>query len=373
MSELTERLLSEMQFWLRIMKEHAIFIRLGLPCTETRLIQMAQSFETRYAALEEKSHTVCPEDVDALAQEVLDLTLEFIQYKTMILDRIITCNLAGGNLFPLLIDHIRREAIRLTVNIVRFRRGMLMLPTEELLLNETFWLRIMADHSKFIVHLLDPSERRLIGTAQGFSNLFDNLRQQAKDFDSMLEITPEPIPSLVRFSGETLEAGTSIRDFKAAATKLLTECKILSIIPPLLGDHIRREADRFIEDIERDLANLGSSAEPCPGPCPCPCPCPGPTPAPAPNPCPGPIPIPIPTPSPCPGPTPAPGPTPSPCPGPAPAPGPTPIIPVPCPVREEITIETKTAEEFSKPLQPLYRPQKTFLQPNTTPIKIVFK
>lgn len=296
--QFNERLLEEMRFWLRIMKEHALFIRLGLPCDETQLIRTAQDFESRFAALEEQALSFCPPgNVQTLAREALNLTLQFIRFKTLILDRLITCTL-GGSLFPLLIDHTRREAIRFSENIMRLCAGQTVNPTEHLLEDEEFWLRIMADHAKFIAHLLDPSERQFIQQSRLLSDTFDVMRCHIEDFESMLEITPRPIPSLVRFAGETIEAGKDIRDFKKAAEELISQCKVLSIIPPLLADHVRREAEKFIRDIKADLAALGPvpSPVPCPGqlilPCPGqpmpPCPCPG---APAPGfPCPQPMP-----------------------------------------------------------------------------------
>lgn len=317
MNQLTERLLSELQFWLRIMKEHALFLRLGFPCEETQLIQTARSFETRFAQLEERSLCLVPGgNVDTLAGDALPVVLEFIQFKTLILDRIITCNLGGSNL-PLLVDHIRREAIRFAINIIRLRRGELMTPTEELIEDEVFWLRIMADHSKFILHLLDPSERKFIMQSQMFSDTFDRLRCHAEDFNSMLELTPRPIPSLLRFTGDVLEEGVSIRNFKAAATQLLRECKVLSIIPPLLGDHVRREAERFILDIERDLGMIGAPLDP-----------------------------------------------PSPC----------IAIEVENNPQYKNSVEAKALDApFAAPLQSIYRPQKNFVIRNTTPVNISFK
>lgn len=268
MSCINSKLLSELQFWLLIMKEHALFLRLGFPCDETQLIQKAQYFESLFSKLEEQSVGIRPdEDIDDLASESLTAVIEFIKFKTMILDRSLECDLGGTN-FPLLIDHVRREAIRFAINIARLRSGELMTPTEELLEDEVFWLRIMADHSKFIQHLLDPSERMLISQSKMFSDTFDSLRCQADDFDSFLEITPRPIPSLIRFTNETIEAGKDIRDFKAAATNLLKDCKIISIIPPLLGDHVRREAERFLMDIEYDLSVIKQNSDPYHGKCP---------------------------------------------------------------------------------------------------------
>ncbi len=51
---------------------------------------------------------------------------------------------------------------------------------------EVFWLRIMAGHSKFIAHLLDPSERRFVTTARDFGRRFDELLFRPLDFESML-------------------------------------------------------------------------------------------------------------------------------------------------------------------------------------------
>lgn len=53
----------------------------------------------------------------------------------------------------------------------------------------------------------------------------------------------------------------SQRDFKQAASNLISNCRVLSIIPPLLADHVLREANRAIEDLNLDRLILPS---PCP-------------------------------------------------------------------------------------------------------------
>jgi hypothetical protein len=58
----------------------------------------------------------------------------------------------------------------------------------------------MADHAKFILHLLDPSERQFIEQANSFSVLFDQKRLQALDLKSMLEPNFPVYPILKRFS-----------------------------------------------------------------------------------------------------------------------------------------------------------------------------
>ncbi len=56
---------------------------------------------------------------------------------------------------------------------------------DSIIKENVFFLRIMADHAKFIVHLLDPSERKLVDMVRDFNNNFDELLFQARDFEGM--------------------------------------------------------------------------------------------------------------------------------------------------------------------------------------------
>ena len=102
-------LLAEIRFWTRIMREHSMFIREGLPCDRSDLIRRAQEFEERFMALEAKVNratTITPNLLRALREAVSDL----IEFKHALLRMMIQCQLRP-NLFPLLIDHITREAV----------------------------------------------------------------------------------------------------------------------------------------------------------------------------------------------------------------------------------------------------------------------
>ena len=145
-------------FWLRIMKEHSLFLRLGLPCDQRELIERAMFFEQAFDRLLERARRIQGGTVPvvrALNEESIQLVRELIEYKTRLLLMMMECRLGGFN-YPLLIDHIRREAIYFVNHLERLQRGEMTNPVTNLLLEEVFWLRIMADHSKFIKHLLDP-------------------------------------------------------------------------------------------------------------------------------------------------------------------------------------------------------------------------
>jgi hypothetical protein len=277
-------------FWLRIMHEHTLFIRLGLPCDETALIREARELEELFRGLREELKRL-PHRQQALRRfndEVIAALGKIIDYKSMVLKRLITCDLGGSN-YPLLIDHIRREAIRFRVILLRLQNGIKVPLAEQALQEEIFWLRIMGEHALFIAHLLDPSERPLIKQSVQFAEDFETLRLQAGDLESM-EVPqafenwllpeklsgchlphgfgdlPKPllIPRLVRFNEEVIDLTREIRDFKEIALQLIKACQVLSIIPPLLADHVLREAEMALEDLRmigRKISKDGSSWE----------------------------------------------------------------------------------------------------------------
>lgn len=183
-------------------------------------------------------NTMLEERVYYINQRYIYLVSELIRFKSEILSNVLSCKMFTVN-YPLLIDHILREAKLYLQMIQSLQSGNGLKLEEEALEQEAFWNRIMAEHSKFIRGLLDPTEDQLIVTANNFGNEFDQL-------------TAEAIAAMDRSSSsrqvteESLAATKAIQDFKAQGTQGLIECKVKSIIIPLLGDHTLREANHFL-------------------------------------------------------------------------------------------------------------------------------
>jgi len=250
MNNFISKTLDSNRYWLRIMKEHSIFINAGLPCGRPELIKRAEFFQKQYdnlLTLAKQMTNPSREEVVALNNQSYCLTLKFIEYKTVILEYNLLCKMPLQNLYALLIDHIRREAILFTQELQRIQFGRTEIPGFRIMSEQMFWTRIMADHSKFIVNLLDPSERKLEKQAREFSDLFDDLKQQAIDLEGMISPSYMIIPTIERFTWEVIEATEKLRDFKRTGRDLAGECKILSEIPELLADHVMREAEHFLK------------------------------------------------------------------------------------------------------------------------------
>jgi hypothetical protein len=176
--------------------------------------------------------------VYALNQRAINATAALIQFKTNILSNVLSCKMFTFN-YPLLIKHITREA---ELYLLQLRR---LQSREEINLErgayelEFFWNRQMAEHAKFIRGLLDPTENELISQANNFGNEFDQLTAEAK---AAMDATAP----LAKVTDKSLKATEDLRNFKEQGTQGILACKVKSIIIPLLGDHVLREANHYL-------------------------------------------------------------------------------------------------------------------------------
>ncbi|MGI6486075.1 MAG: DUF2935 domain-containing protein [Tepidanaerobacteraceae bacterium] len=239
--------LQEAIFWSRIMQEHALFIKLGLPADQQEFREIAQSFIDKFMDLRKRLSKVSRLEGELL-DDLIKAVKGIIAFKAKLLRLIIECNAAPGSNYPLLLDHIRREAMRF-LNLLQ--KPVPRDPLTMLLEEEVFWLRIMKEHIEFIIHLLDPSERELINQAEELRKTFSRLLETARDLESMAETKPRSFNTVMRFTQNVIDNATRLRDFKGAAFELARLCQLLGIVStPLLLDHVRREADKFLDEME---------------------------------------------------------------------------------------------------------------------------
>ncbi|KKK38225.1 hypothetical protein WQ57_10520 [Mesobacillus campisalis] len=259
-SPIVARSLDEIRFWSRIMKEHALFLSLGFTYEQRQLIAEAQQFIALFERIEEKLSRFSPNSelgqVQAFNNEVYQAAVAIWHYKRKVLGLELRCEIRSNN-FPLLIDHVSREAAYFANRLKELNEGRLVPEANDIIQENVFFLKIMADHAKFIGHLLDPSERKLVEQAREFSHDFDQLVFQAVDLDSMRPQS-ETVPILDQFLDQNRVSVASLRDFKRTARELIEACRIKSNIHPLLADHTFREAERFLEIIDMFEATLSA-------------------------------------------------------------------------------------------------------------------
>lgn len=159
-------------------------------------------------------------------------------FKSNLLQNVLSCRMFTTN-YPLLIDHILREAKFYLRMLRKLQSREEFDIAKEAAFQETFWNRIMAEHSKFIRGLLDPTEEKLFDTANDFGKKFDVLTAEARKLSEDMGLLPT-------VTDKSLKNTQDIRDFKRQGTEGIIQCKIKSIALPLLGDHVVREANHYI-------------------------------------------------------------------------------------------------------------------------------
>ncbi len=283
-------------FFGRIMKEHSLFLLAGFPAKETEFIRCADYFrkefeeglrrtvkladgivsksvlnsgevvteftgkaecqtknltgipiDMRITEAEERLHagncgmvnreTIC--QVRMLNQQMLRSLDGLISFKEEILREVTGCRLYTTN-YPLLIEHILREAKLYRQMILELeQKGRITAPDLRNL--EIFWNQIMMEHAQFIRGLLDPTECKLMETADNFAEDYCRLLEEAREQDRK---------AMNALTARTLQTTKKYQQFKTAGTEGITDCEIRSIILPLLADHVLREANHYLRILE---------------------------------------------------------------------------------------------------------------------------
>ena len=280
-------------FFGRIMKEHALFLRAGFTPVNASFSEKAEFFKNEFErlicrALELSEGVISPEAVRSgeivteftltaerqtecltgieicneitekelnlrgacrhgnlspkvrhvqnLNRTALKLLEDLICFKEEILEKVLNCKMFTAN-YPLLIEHIIREA-KLYFKFIKILERDGDINYRSMKDTESFWNRIMMEHAMFIRGLLDPCETKLFCSADIF----------AKEFAALLECSRNAQDRTIR--AESLEETKKFREFKAAGVQGIEQCKIRSIILPLLADHVLREANHYIRLLE---------------------------------------------------------------------------------------------------------------------------
>jgi hypothetical protein len=176
--------------------------------------------------------------VSALNKRVLRLTRSTIVFLEKLLDSVLKCQ-AFSFTYPAMLEHVTYESIFAEMMLEKFEERESMDNIKEIIEHELTWNEIMDEHTKFIRGYLDPSEEQLIEAANSFTKEFDRLKEET----NKLPKHPEMLPQV---TDESIRDVKKLRSFKIEATQGILQCRIKSIIIPLLSDHVTREANHYL-------------------------------------------------------------------------------------------------------------------------------
>jgi len=274
-------------FWLRIMKEHAIFIESTIPAAVRQIAVEADRFKQQFERLLElcirlangwvsedalrsgqyytrytdeaernmqqftgisinreltlqetniepftgssEATARLEQQVSNLNESILNLMNAFLEFKAGLLNSQSGCRLYTFT-YTAVLDHILREGEEYVQKLSTIQRGERP-PAEIVNQDIYFWNTIMGDHAKTMRGLFDPTE----------TEFFNEADRYAKMYEEILRISTESRAP----ADNTVEAVTGISEFKSETTAGLIGCDIKALMLPLFTDHLLREANHF--------------------------------------------------------------------------------------------------------------------------------
>ncbi|HOK43713.1 MAG TPA: DUF2935 domain-containing protein [Thermoclostridium caenicola] len=276
-------------FFQRIMKEHLFFFEISLPPVESLLIQEANALKRGFEQLlghsvyyatgivseqavksnilvtpytlraEEMSVMLTgaslsteitkaeyslgntarsyqpewPENImDEINRRSYNLLKEVIAFQKKLFELRLECRIFMF-VYSALLHHVDHEAeyyMKILESLMQRK-----LPGKNLCDELNLWNHIMEEHAQFIDGMLDPTEEKLKETARATANTFDRLSKGC---------TAATARQILQNS---ITATEGISAFKKAATEGLLQCRIRSVIPPLLADHVWRESNYYLQ------------------------------------------------------------------------------------------------------------------------------
>ena len=142
--------------------------------------------------------------------------------------------------WPLFFDHTRRESDRALARMEAIARGE---TTPELREVVMFGAEIMEEHGRFIGHLLDPSELETI----------ERCFKEAGQFRAIRKSWTNDAPTDL---DQVEMAAERILDFKTEIARRVEGARVRSALSPILADHVRREAIKFVDELRRAQAGI---------------------------------------------------------------------------------------------------------------------
>lgn len=219
-------------------ESHSIVTQFTLPAEEITSKLTGATINTNITMVELELEAGIPSctpwlemTIDDINRRTLNLLDEIISYKEKLMEWVLYCKVFLM-FYPEMLEHLIREA-RLYKRILKCLLDR-KLPEFTLCEELDFWNNIMGEHAEFIDGMLDPTEKDLKEKAREFISRFERLVEECIKTAEKLIIQ------------ESLNATEDLRDYEIDATIGLLECKIKSIIPPILADHVLREAYHYI-------------------------------------------------------------------------------------------------------------------------------
>lgn len=248
-------IVKEIEFWTRIMRDHALFQYTALSPRETETIDKTQHFYGLFDGLHQNASELPPElnpeVIPNLLAENKTAVVQFTQFKKTLLEKLMSRRIELA-MTPTFLNHMINEAME----YYRF----LCIADESLRVNKVLenirlhkvWLPDASGHAKYVASQLDGVEAEYFNAAVDFMRGFDEAFKKANEMYLMYERTTQRNGELANFNAETAMLMNNFTAFLETIERLKKECKLFTTgtFNPLILDHMLREERYYLEKVK---------------------------------------------------------------------------------------------------------------------------
>ncbi|MDF2535052.1 MAG: hypothetical protein K0R18_1211 [Bacillales bacterium] len=239
LNNINEITLFEHHFWLQILGDHSRFILNALSPKETAYISKSNEFILLFDTLLEKSHKpLSTPDLSKLNYEAYNAAMELREFKLTLLTKSIADTI-DVSLSPTFFNHMVNELEDYLFILNSLIKNKMRDETDIKL--HLLWLSDGAGHAGAIASRLDDTEKELVTKSNFFKKEFTNLYLKSIEFNGYTRTGVFDFQALKMLNETAYKKMTHFKEFLKELEEGVTQKKILSILSPLVPDHMFRE------------------------------------------------------------------------------------------------------------------------------------
>ncbi|WP_239454497.1 DUF2935 domain-containing protein [Bacillus suaedaesalsae] len=232
--------LFELHFWLQVLGDHGRFLSESLAPKEKEFINQANNFTRAFDELLIRSkRNVTDEELARLLQEAYQSSLEIRKLKLTLLEKLLLKEVTIA-LPPTFINHMVNE-VEEFIRLLKYYLENKVPPIEHPLHHDLLWLIDAAGHAGAINDRLDHTEKDLKLKSSIFTKQFEEFYLKAIEMAGYLRTNLSTFPALARFHHQIDLEMTIFKAFLREIEELELSKQTLSILSPLMADHMARE------------------------------------------------------------------------------------------------------------------------------------
>jgi len=247
--EFIERSLNENQFFLRTIMENIFAMKSALPDEASEYIKQLDEFQKRFEESLNRALHHTPREANAV-KKLNEDSIQLLYEAAEFCEKVFRDNVKGkyrGFLWTKVAEHIRREPLYVVKILQRLNKRIERPIREDIVEDDEFYLKIMAEHTAFLVHFLDMDEDELIELARLFTLKFKLLTLQVRNIEIEPPSRSAILSHLTVFRGATI----TLHNFLVEVSRLAGTGEIRGIVDPNLMGHVTRQAAKYISVLDR--------------------------------------------------------------------------------------------------------------------------